>query len=454
MFWRELTQFGDNIALSEGSQNVSYRQLAKQCELLAAKFGPTKQLIFLKMSNDIEGVTSYLASLIGQHTVMLLEPDISQNKLDHLISCYRPNYLIAKGEVTHLEPSPLNIDHRLALLLSTSGSTGTAKQVALSFGNIQANADSISRYLPIKSSDRTLSTLPLYYSYGLSVINSHLLMGATIVFSPYSFVNREFWQLFKSAAINSFAAVPHSYAMLLRLRFTQMDLPSLRYFTQAGGKLNKRDCESLAAYADAQNKLFYVMYGQTEATARMAFLAPELASTKPQSIGKAIPQGQFELREDSGDKVEQPHHNAELFYSGPNVMLGYVTDHSQLSQFLERHWLATGDIAYRDQDNDYFITGRKKRFIKVFGERISLDQVEQILANLNIEAYCCGNDKTLVVAMVQTESNQVDVKSILSAQLKLHSSVIKVIQMDALPLTSNHKKDYGAVMKIAGLLDE
>lgn len=453
MFWQNLEKFGQSIALTEGERCISYQQLADNCIAYSALLGSAKQLIFLKVTNNIDGVIAYLASLQGQHSVMLLDPDISQHKLDRLIAEFSPNYLIDGREIQHLNTKLHKLDDRLALLLSTSGSTGSAKHVALSFDNIQANTSSISAYLPIRADDNTVSTLPLFYSYGLSVINSHLLCGANIVFTPYSFVNREFWQLCENAKISSFAAVPHSYSMLIRLRFTSMKLPHLRYFTQAGGKLPKAISLALATYADAQQKLFYIMYGQTEATARMAFLDPSKALSKPESIGQAIPHGHFELRDESGNNIGAKNQQAELFYTGPNVMLGYAENIQQLTAFNEIKWLATGDIGYCDEDGDLFLTGRKKRIVKVFGQRVSLDEVERLVFEQGIENICCGVDDKLLIAL-QCSGDSSSIKSFLSKQLALHSSVFKMINLDKLPLTSNGKKDYVKVLELGGLINE
>lgn len=453
MFWQKLENFGQAIALTEEGRSITYQQLADKCKAFSRLLGTGKQLVFIKITNDIDGVIAYLACLQSQHPVMLLDPDISQHKLDRLIAEFLPNYLIEHCEVRLLSTELHAIDKRLALLLSTSGSTGSAKQVALSFDNVQANAASICEYLPIRSDDNTVSTLPLFYSYGLSVLNSHLFCGASIVFTPYSFVNREFWQLCEEAKITSFAAVPHSYGMLMRLRFTSMKLPHLRYFTQAGGKLAKAHSVALATYAEAHEKQFYIMYGQTEATARMAFLNPVKTLSKPESIGQAIPNGQFELRDENGISIEAANQQAELFYGGPNVMLGYAQNYQQLAVFKQIIWLATGDIGYCDKDGDFFITGRKKRIVKIFGQRISLDEVELFILEQGIESMCCGVDNSLLIG-VQENGDISQLKSLIAKELALHASAIKVVTLESLPLTSNGKKDYIALMKMGGLLDE
>ena len=462
MFFNLLNQPSEAIAAIEGDINITYAQLRAKCAGFSTELTTPGQLIFLKANNSIATLVAYLAALANRHPVMLLKPDISQGKLDHLIRVYQPNLLIENLSITHLHARPIALAEELALLLSTSGSTGSAKQVALSAVNLQANAQSICDYLPIQPSDRSITTLPFFYSYGLSVINSHLRAGACIVFTSHSFVNREFWQLFKQLEINSFAGVPHSYEILLKLRFTRMVLPSLRYFTQAGGRLSPALIGQLAGYASAQHQQFFVMYGQTEATARMAYLPGDRALLKPESIGRAIPDGKLSLRDELGRDIIENNSLGELVYQGLNIMLGYAQNVAELAAFNPAEKLLTGDIAYQDEEGDFFITGRLKRFIKLLGQRVSLDEVEQLLAELGLETYCCGDDNGLIVA-VSTNSptkaaqqdllfdNNKALNTLLSKQLQLHHSVIQSFVLDELPLTANGKKDYYAIQGLAGL---
>ena len=450
MFFNLLNQPSEAIAAIEGDIKLNYAQLRTKCADFSTELTTPGQLIFLKADNSIATLVAYLAALANRHPVMLLKPDISQGQLDHLIKVYQPNLVIENLSITHLHARPIALAEELALLLSTSGSTGSAKQVALSAVNLQANAQSICDYLPIQPSDRSVTTLPFFYSYGLSVINSHLLAGACIVFTSHSFVNREFWQLFKQQEINSFAGVPHSYEILLKLHFTRMDLPSLRYFTQAGGRLSPALVGQLADYASAQYKQFFVMYGQTEATARMAYLPGDRALLKPESIGRAIPDGKLSLRDELGRDIIENNSPGELVYQGQNIMLGYAQNVAELAAFNPAEKLLTGDIAYQDEDGDFFITGRLKRFIKLFGQRINLDEVELLLLEKGFETYCCGDDSKLLVAVENTNDIK-SLKNLINEHLQIHSSVIQILKVAALPLTDRGKKDYYAIQGLAGL---
>jgi long-chain acyl-CoA synthetase len=452
-FFEHLPHFASNIAALEGQTQISFAELAGQTtqfrQQLAQPSSPERQLVFLKAHNNIATLLAYLACLQAQHPIMLLDPAISLDKLQSLTKQYQPNVLIDNGSIERLHANKLSLSPHLAVLLSTSGSTGSAKQVCLSRENLQENAQSIATYLPIWPSDRTITTLPFFYSYGLSVINSHLLRGACIVFNQDTMMSREFWHTFKQQKITSFAGVPYHYEMLIRLRFDNMDLPCLRYFTQAGGKLNEAHVGLLAQYAETHNKAFFTMYGQTEATARMAYLSPERVAKKPYAIGRAIPGGQFYLRDENSALITKPRQSGELIYCGGNIMLGYANGQQDLVHFDPLPELATGDLAYQDEEGDFVITGRLKRFIKLFGQRLNLDEIECLLNQKGFESYCVGDDSKLLVA-IKNEVDLQQLKMSLSRDIRVNHTAINIVKVKDLPLTANGKKDYPALMQMLG----
>ncbi|GAA0366872.1 hypothetical protein GCM10009092_34030 [Bowmanella denitrificans] len=445
MFFTELATFGEAPAVWVGQKCLTYQQLNLQVEQFCQQLPATRSLIFLKASNNLTSLIAYLAALKAGHAQMLLSADIHPHYLHQLCEAYQPNLLVSDGlpQVVNLQPPAMATD--LALLLSTSGSTGSPKQVALSYTNLQANAESICAYLPIKPTDLTITTLPFFYSYGLSVINSHILAGAGIVLNEHGLVTREFWDTFRHHQVTSFAGVPHSYEMLLRLRFTNMDLPSLRYFTQAGGRLSVDRVQLLADWAKEQGKQFYTMYGQTEATARMAFNATP--AQKPAAIGRTIPGGEFKLLDHQGMLITAPELEGELHYRGDNVMLGYTESVKDLRQFLPAKWLATGDLACKDKDGDFFIKGRLKRIIKPFGQRLNLDEVEGLLKSIGLEANVVGNDNALQVAYKNNNSDM-DLRLWLSKHLGLHPSAITLLETNVLPALPNGKPDYPTIQRL------
>jgi acyl-CoA synthetase (AMP-forming)/AMP-acid ligase II len=328
------------------------------------------------------------------------------------------------------KPTTLFTD--LALLLTTSGSTGSPKLVRLSYANLLSNALSIAEYLSINENERPITTLPMHYSFGLSVINSHLLKGATLLLTDKSLMEKDFWSLLKKEQATSLSGVPYTYEMLKRLRFFRMDLPSLRTLTQAGGKLNIELTKEFAEYAQNADKRFFVMYGQTEATARMSYLPYEQSLSKSGSIGIAIPGGAFTLLEESG----------ELIYQGQNVSLGYAESAEDLAKGDENKGiLYTGDLAKRDNDGYYYIIGRKKRFIKLFGNRINLDETESVLKTRYVDCACVGTDDKMIVYTTE-QGKEAEIKQFISAQLHLNPNAFEVRPIDAIPKNSSGKTIY------------
>ena len=337
----------------------------------------------------------------------------------------------------------------LALLLSTSGSTGSPKLVRLSYENLLSNTMSICEYLKIIRADRPITTLPMNYSYGLSVINTHLYAGASIILTDQSYAQKTFWDLFKKNSATSFSGVPYTYEILKRIHFERMELPSLKCMTQAGGKLSEELQRFFAEYAIKRNIAFFIMYGQTEATARMSYLDPKLATEKIGSIGKAIPGGRFEIRDDQNNIINQPGVKGNLFYCGTNVFMGYADSINDLcKENLHNGLLDTGDLAEYDNDNFLYIKGRKKRFIKIYGNRVNLDEIESILKKKysDFKIVCCGKDDHLVACVLKPEKDNCIVSDI-AEFTKMNARAFSVKWMDAFPLTENGKIAYDLLNK-------
>jgi long-chain acyl-CoA synthetase len=413
-----------------------------------------RRLAFLYLDNSLASIIVLLSFLKSNQACVLLSPDLAQHFKEELETLYAPAFIYdrTRSSVTGYTldesrdlflsetPQRVEIDPSIKILLSTSGSTGSPKFVKLSEENLLENARSIAAYLPIAADDVTPLNLPVYYSYGLSVLTSNALKGGTVVCTTSDVLSKGFWDSMEQLGYTSIAGVPFVYEMLDRIGFTKKKYPSLRYFTQAGGRLREPLIRKFAAYAAEQNALFYVMYGQTEATARMAYLPPEKATEKPASIGIAIPGGTFDIDPE----------NQELLYSGPNVCGGYVSRREDLAVYRQEAWLHTGDLGRIDEDGYYYITGRIKRFVKLFGNRINLDEVEQLLAaDLNVSVKCTGiDDKIMLLVTDDKEMDEQAAAAMVVAGLKLHPTVIKTWIMDAIPLTANGKTDYGLIQKM------
>ncbi|MCK5136244.1 MAG: AMP-binding protein [Bacteroidales bacterium] len=272
--------------------------------------------------------------------------------------------------------------NRLAEIIFTSGSTGEPKGVMITHKNIIANTDSIINYLHLTGDDVIEIVLPFYYCYGLSLLHTHMKVGGSIVFNNnFMFIGSVINDL-KNYGCTGFAGVPSHFQVLLRKSksFKTTTFPNLRYVTQAGGKLHNVFIEEFVRHFPDTD--FYVMYGQTEATARLSFLPPDKVTDKMGSMGKAIPGVQLKIIDESGKIIQEPDIVGELVAKGDNIMKGYLGDEEDSKKALQNGWLHTGDLAYRDVDGFFYLTARKKEIIKVGGRRISPKEIEEVIVSL------------------------------------------------------------------------
>lgn len=459
-------KYKNNTAVIDSHEGFfSYNDLLVNSQTIKNKLN--KGLAFCFCKNSIGSLIGYLAFLEKGVVPVMLESDKDDALVKSLLQIYTPNYLWLPNDLIskyafdseviyelfgysliYYNRSQLEISSDLSLLLPTSGSTGSPKLVRLSRKNILSNAESIAEYLNITSDERPITSLPMYYSYGISVINSHLLKGATLLLTNYSVMQKEFWGFAKEYDVTSISGVPYTYEMLRRLRVFQMELPNLRTFTQAGGKLNANIAKEYIEKAHEHGKQFIVMYGQTEATARMSYLPFEKALEKYSSIGIAIPGGKFKLIDENCIEITDHDIDGELVYSGVNVSLGYAECLADLSKGDENNGLLyTGDIARRDNEGFYYITGRKKRFLKVYGNRVNLDGIEQILKSLSIDCACVGVDDKITIFTNDIEKEH-EIKSYLTLKTGLNSRAFSVKYIDPIPKNSSGKIQYAELSKL------
>lgn len=414
-----------------------------------------RSLVFCLCDNNIESFLGYYSFLENGVVALLLNVDIHQDLLDNLVDIYKPNYIwTCSKKVDESEKSNVIFRYKsyslislktnsrirmaasLALLLTTSGSTGSPKLVRLSYQNLLSNAISITKYLSLNENERPITSLPLNYSFGMSIVNSHFINGATILLTNKSIFSGEFWNFLKLNKPTSISGVPFTFKMLKKLRFFSMNLPSIKAITQAGGKMDLGLTKELAEYCLEHKKKLYVMYGQTEASPRISYVPYNMALKKVGSIGVPIPDGKLFLVDSNNQIIHGNEVEGELVFKGANVCLGYAKNISDLNKEDENCGvLYTGDMAYKDQDGFFYITGRRKRFIKLFGNRINLDDVERILSDQICECACVGNDEVLLVCL--TEEKAIDkAKDFLVDKFKINNNFIKYRVIDEIPKNS------------------
>lgn len=458
----DFTQFAEHTALIEESgKKVSYNQLQTIADGIAKNIRP-KSLVFCLCSNTVPSIAGYVAFIQNGFPVLLLDAKKNDDLLQRLLDIYSPNYIwrpttSTQGKSLYAydnyslyayseENVPVHPD--LSLLLTTSGSTGSPKLVRLTENNITNNAESIIEYLNITPEEKAITSLPMYYSFGMSVINSHLHCGATLLLSDKTVMQGEFWKYVKEQQATSIAGVPYTYEMLRRLRFFRMDLPHLKTMIQAGGKLNADIVKEYAENAQKAGKRFFVMYGQTEAGPRISYLPYNIAVQKPSSIGIAIPGGSLSTHDSDGTLISEPNVDGELIYEGPNVCMGYAESKEDLAKEDENHGiLHTGDIARFDKEGFFYITGRMKRFVKIWGNRCNLDSIEQLIKTKVSDCACIGDDNNIQIFITDKNLCTESIQKYLSEKTQLNVSAFVIIYIDKIPRSPSGKILYNELKR-------
>lgn len=454
----------------DDGQDVTYASVLALSDCAAFR-ATQRKLVFCLCANEPGALSGYMALLRAGAVPVLLSSSMPAPQLQRLLCAYKPGFIWLPQARMQECPDSISmhshqsyallasrevpayaIHESLALLLSTSGSTGSPKFVRLSHQNILRNAEAIAQYLDITPDDRPITTLPPSYTYGLSILHSHLVKGCTVALTNRTLIDRGFWAFFESVRASSFSGVPYHYEMLKKLRFQRMGLASLRTLTQAGGRMHPDLSREYALYCESRGIRYFTMYGQVEATARISYLSPQLAVTKAGSIGRAIPGGDLWLCDESGARLEHREATGQLVYQGPNVCMGYAQSYQDLGLGDELSGtIKTGDIARRDADGDYYIIGRTKRFIKLFGHSVHLQDVEEELAAAGHQVACAGVDDRLDIYLSDaTVDSAAAIKAQLVAQFKISPSAIRVLGIHAIPRNESGKIQYAELASLSG----
>lgn len=419
-----------------------------------------RTLILILSENCTSSLAAYVGCLIKGVVPLILSASTDRMNVEHIVNLYRPEFIWMPNDKSVLYPYeivmsnkdyklgctgmktyPLNED--LALLLTTSGSTGSPKFVRHSYRNLEANAKNVSKVFGLTPEEKGMVSLPLHFTQGLNVATSHLYSGSKVLLSRANLMQKEFWEFFKENEATSFTGVPYSIELINRLRFFSMELPHFKTLNQGGGRLSDKLFVKCAQYAKDTGRLFVATYGSTETTSRMAYLPPKFALEKCGSIGLPIPEGEIILENENGEVIDDPNVIGEIVYYGPNVTLGYAEKGEDLILGDERKGVyKTGDLGYKDEDGFYFITARKKRFLKLFGHRISLDETEGMVSNeFDIQCACTGSDEKMII-YITDEKLKKDVILFISEKTSIHSTAFAIKIIDSIPKNEAGKPLY------------
>ena len=465
----DLQKYQQNIAFYDDNNHyVTYgdiKQVAKEIDRLIG----SRNLIYLLCDNTIGSLVYYVAFLYTNNVIQIVSCDNRGEWIEKNYLAFQPNYICKPIEFRDCSSLLLHqfmgygifkgndvvtyeIYSNLSLLIPSSGSTGECKYVRQSKENIQANTGAIIECLGLSCNDKPILALPMSYTYGLSIVNTHVSVGATILVSKKKILQKEFWEFFNQQKGTSFSGVPYSYEILNRFRFFDWKLPCLNCMTQAGGKLSNELIRKFSEYAKKKNIRFYVMYGQTEATARMTCLPYQYVweNEKIGSVGIAIPGTEIYLEDTTGKRIRESKQEGEIIFEGENVTLGYAESYFDLDKGDDNQGiLRTGDVAYLDEDGFVYITGRKKRFVKICGKRISLDSIEAYISERysdQMDYAIVGNDKKIFV-IINQEDACAKIENDLLAYYQFYKSNLSVEYWKNIPKTLSGKTDYNEIMK-------
>jgi hypothetical protein len=454
-FFDNLSRFADNTLLvTEEGLTFSYADVVRRGEIILSGIAE-RPLIFLCAANSVDMVACYIHCL-QRHWPVVLTAAQDQELFDRQVTLYDPSVILhpdadgVKVEIRH--DRSINMHEDLCVLLSTSGSTGSPKMVKLSVENIDSNAHSIAEYLALTQHDRGVTALKFNYSYGMSVINSALATGGSLLVTERAVTDEAFWDGFIEQACTNFPGVPYSFEMLARMGDRLAHCSALRFMTQAGGKLAPELVQKLAALGKEQGWQFFVMYGQTEASPRIAYLPPELACKYPAAIGRAIPGGAIDIVGSDGNALQAPGAEGELRYKGPNIFIGYAENQAGLAGSQTYDCLMTGDIARWNEAGLIEIVGRSSRFVKPFGLRVNLADVETEAGAYAHGVIATGTDELIVIAVPEeswTQGCDDTIRTRLSVAYKLPPTIFTILKISSVPRLANGKTDYRAILAMS-----
>ena len=448
MFKNNLFKNNKSIALIDASKNETFTY--SEIKSFKSKFEKNfknKSLVLLLTSNSIFSILSYVTLMATNKKIILLliNEDIKEKFIKKIIRIYGPNYILTSKKLNVKKyiikkkyENYLLLENKLInnkdlnfinkLLIPTSGTTGNPKMVRLSLQNLNENTKSIIKSLNIKKTDTTITTMPMSYSYGLSIINTFLSKSAKIIVSKDSIASKNFWKYFNQYNISNLNGVPKFYEFLNKLRFENINKDSLRFITQAGGNLDLKYKKYLYKLSKKNKFIFYIMYGLTEASPRVSVLNVNENNNKINSVGKPI--------EGVNIKINSKTKNSKkglIEIHGKNICLGYSEKLYDLKKSDENNSkLISGYIGFLDKDKFLYIFKRKSRISKIFGLRINLDDMEEKLLKAGIKAKCLTDDKYILINIFKF-SDKEKIKNMIYESFGINKNFIKIIIKNYIP---------------------
>ena len=459
LIFRNIYKFKKKTALISNNKSYDYQHLIN-IYLEFKKKIKSRELVLVVAENSYEFMAGYVALSLNKMVLQLTSYDTGKENILNIINTFKPKYIFIKkdyilklnkfNKIISFGSYQLlqNINHKrrkispdLFLLLSTSGSTGSVKYVKLSYKNIESNTKSIIKYMNLSKKNITITTMNPSYSYGLSVINTHLYAGGKIIINNNSIFNKNFWDDFINYKVNTIGGVPFFFEMLKKIKFKKMNLKYLKVLHQAGGKMRKDLINSFFNLSKKNKINFYLMYGQTEASPRIAFHIVKNEIKNEGCIGRPL-SGVKILIKKNNRIINDKKKLGELVVKGPNVFIGYAKNYNDLYENKKINQLYTGDTGYLDIDNNFYIVSRLNRIVKLYGQRLNLDEIETVLNKIFTQKFACISiidDQVYIYGVIEKNT---DIIKKLSKKMNLNSKFFIYIQVKEIPRKYNGKVDY------------
>ena len=452
--FRNFKKYSSRVALIDNITSYTYEDLENYSKIFPLNKNK-KNLIIILTENKIEPIIGYVSCLLKKQLCYLVDSNTESNFLRALITKYKPHMIFANQQKIKEFPnykkildfknyclleskSLLNypIHKDLALLLGTSGSTGSPKCVKISSKSLSFNTFQIQKTLKMNKVDRTITTMPFHYTYGLSIINTHLSVGASIVISNNKVFENEFWKLIKKYSINNFGAVAYMYEMIKKINPPLHFFKKIKYLTHAGGPIDNNILDYIIKKFSKKIK-FFNMYGSVEACSRISILDYKFLISKKKSIGTGMPGTKIYIKNSKT--------RGELCFSGKNIFSGYANSLQNLGSLSKLKYFNTGDLAEKDDDNFYYIVGRKSRYIKMLSNRIYLSDVENYINNCNIKNICIGSTNKIIFFCNLRLKNKI--LNLCNNKFKINKNFIFFNSYSEVAYTQNNKINYNYLEK-------
>ena len=447
--FRSFKKFKKNIAIIDQEySDLSYQQVLVETDKINKKI-KNKSLILIVSENSIGSLLAYIFCILNNQVAIIIDSKTTKQNILKVFKNYQPNFVFLSKKKKNIfkkicsekytffdqilmknqKNKKKKLNKSLSILLSTSGSMGSIKFVKLSKGNLKHNTNSIINYLKITRQDSSITNLPISYSYMLSVINTHLEVGASIIISKYSLIEKKFWETIKNSKITSFNGVPYTYEIITKIGLKNIKIDTLRYLTHAGGKIEKNKLKEIIKFCNKNKLKFFSMYGQTEASPRISYLKPKFSEKKIGSIGKGIPGTKIYIIDNSGKKVLKPLVEGEIICEGKNVFMGYSKNCDDLEKPNKKNYkLRTGDLGFFDKDGFFYVTSRINKIAKIFGNRVDLGALENFMSQKGYKVACLSNNNKIFI-FIEKKYNKTNLINVISKITNLNISSFELIKL-------------------------